>query len=52
MKLLIFIFIFYRTLFAQEKALNILIFHSFNESYPWSKDFFLGIEDYKKTVIK
>ena len=52
MKLLIFIFIFYSTLFAQEKALNILIFHSFNQSYPWSKDFFLGIEDYKKNSNK
>ena len=52
MKLLIFIFIFYSTLFAQEKALNILIFHTFNQSYPWSKDFFLGIEDYKKNSNK
>ena len=52
MKLLIFIFIFYSTLFAQEKALNILIFHSFTQSYPWSKDFFLGIEDYKKNSNK
>ena len=52
MKLLIFIFIFYSTLFAQEKALNILIFHTFNQSYPWSKDFFLGIEDYQKNSNK
>ena len=52
MKLFISIFIFYSALFAQEKALNILIFHSFNESYPWSKDFFLGIEDYKKNSNK
>lgn len=47
-KFIIYLFIFFNVIHANEKPLNILIFQSYQQTLPWSKQLISGIEEFKK----
>lgn len=52
MRLFILLFIFLNTIYANEKPLNILLFRSYNQTFPWAGQFLDGIEKFRQDSSK
>ena len=52
MKFIFILLIFLTILNSHEKPINILLFNSYDQTFPWSKQFLEGIEEFQKNSSK